>query len=87
MMPDPVEFRIGFTHATCAACGFMVAGAKGEDGRDVWELSPHLRDAHGFSDRLPKFETVGEVICPRMTIVRATDVASSKRNRRRKEST
>ena len=37
----------------------------------LFEISPHLRSAHGFSDAEIKFTTVSESICPRSIYVEA----------------
>lgn len=64
-----VDFRIVQRDktATCESCKALIA-ARG-DGR--YEVSPHLREKHGFVGDI-EFEQVATVICPPMIVMRAT---------------
>ena len=53
--------------ATCQECRAVLLPDAGE----VYSLSNHLIDDHGFDGNAIEFEVVSETICPPMTRIRA----------------
>lgn len=53
--------------ATCEECKAMILPSR--DG--MFEVSPHLREMHGFTDADIEFVIVSEVICPPMVFMEA----------------
>ena len=53
--------------ATCEACKVVIK--RSADGQ--YEVSPHLREAHGFGEGEIQFEKTADMICPPMVIIEA----------------
>ena len=71
-MAEPVTFRtFKREFAECLACGEKIPARS--DG--MFQVSPHLRDFHGLTGEI-FFETISEVICPPMLVVRASERAA-----------
>jgi hypothetical protein len=68
-MSAPVTFRVVKRDGvvTCE-CGHKIT-ARAANG--AFEVSPHLRESHGFVGEID-FEKVSEVICPPMITMRAS---------------
>lgn len=68
-MANSVDFRADLDKCTCLACDetFMV------DDHNRFEVSPHLREKHGFVGEI-RFICTSQVICPRMEFVTASEV-------------
>lgn len=67
-MNRAVEFIVRpYIEAACRECGHKVQPRS--DG--MFEISPHLRERHGFNDGPIKFTQVSEVICPPMRFIEA----------------
>lgn len=63
-----VDFRIvRRDHKATCECGVEIASRPD----DSYEVSPHLREVHGFGEAIT-FSKISEVICPPMIVMRAT---------------
>lgn len=69
-MTKPIEFKAERQKATCLECNTTFQPTPD----DRFEVSPHLREAHGFKGEV-SFAITSEVICPFMQFITAKEAS------------